>query len=114
MARTLTLAAALWLGACLVAGCGARTAAAPGDPAPPALDAAVFDSLAFSFTDPETLAHYEIAGPYRVLRASRDVIELEGVDPGFHTATYLTLFMRGDALWARALIDGREFLTRVN
>ncbi len=113
MVRSLALAAALWLGAC----------ASPGSPPAPAIpagfaqlepDVASFDALAFSFTDPDTWTEFRIVGPYRLLQTSADGIELEGVDPQLRTPAQLLLFMRGEVLWARARIGGREFLTRVN
>jgi hypothetical protein len=78
------------------------------------LDASSFAALALSFTDPETLEVYRVEGPYRVLRSAPDAIELEGFGADYYETTQLLLFMREDALWARAWIDGHEFLARVD
>lgn len=109
----LALLAALWLGACASVGSPPAHPASEGfarlEPEVPSLDA-----LAFSFTDPETWTEFRIVGPYRLLHSSADRIELEGVDPQLRTPAHLLLFVRGEALWARARVGGREFLTRVN
>lgn len=70
--------------------------------------------LELSFRDPATREEYRIAGPYRLLDTSAEGLLFEGVDPQFQREARLLLFARGNALWALARIDGREFLTRVD
>ena len=113
MSRILLLLVALGLVGCTSPPEG-KIESALGELQPTTLDASSFESLALSFTDPETQAVYRIAGPYRVLRTSEDALELEGMGYDYFGTSRLLLFQRGDAIWALARIEGREFLTRVN
>lgn len=111
MARFIVLVAAIGLLACASPQWGGDR---HGDPQGRGLDASVFSALQFSFADPGTGAIYRIAGPYRVLRSAPEAVELEGLGYDYSGASRLLLFVHADALWARARIGDKEFLTRVN
>jgi hypothetical protein len=109
MLRALLLSVALGLGCAASLGRPALDADGPGS----LLGAADLGDLSIAFYDPQTFQQFSAQGPFRVIAAEGNGIELEGYDPAHARPANVTLFAARGGLWARLRVDEREFLTRL-
>ena len=91
---------------------GARTPEVRADPTPSAeaLLLNEIDGLELSFVDPETFEAVRAGGPFTLLSVGPEGVELEGIDHAYQKAR-VRLFVRDGHVWARAVVQGRQFLT---